>query len=172
MKFPTPLKILGLLVTIFMAMPALLFAFLGKDAILPIILYFQLLILWGQIEVALRQHTLFSVQYEPTFSVGSRVEIGEKPRESLLLRNTSSNTAYNIMVGRVLDKEGRPIHPDEWEEIIYTLYISSLSPGEEKILCSYDAELLNAGWSIEVSTSISWESGRTFTSRPARQERS
>jgi hypothetical protein len=144
------LKSFGFIAVIFMAVPASFFAVLGREALLPVLLYFQLLVLWGQIEVSLRQHELFAAQYEPAFSVEFQWSAGENPRGQILLTNTSQNTAYNVGVGRVLGEGGKPIPPPEWKEKINTYFIPSLAANESKPLCSFERGFLEKK-AIEVS---------------------
>jgi len=144
------LKSFGFIAVIFIAVPASFFAVLGKEALLPVLLYFQLLVLWGQIEVSLRQHELFAAQYEPAFSVEFQWSTGESPTGSILLTNTSQNMAYSVSVTRVLDEWGKPIPPPEWEKKIHTDFIPSLAPNQHRFLCSAERGFLEEKL-IEVS---------------------
>jgi hypothetical protein len=123
----------------------------SKEAILPIILYFQLLLLLAQIELNVKHYALFSAQYEPVFSV-SRAPSGTEVRakELILIRNNGTNIAYNLAVARVLDGEGRPIAPDLWKQKIHSFFISSLASNETKPLCEVDLDVFRSDWSIEV----------------------
>jgi hypothetical protein len=142
---------LTLVAFIFFVIPTLLLVLLGtKEAILPIILYFQLLLLLAQIELNVKHHALFSAQYEPVFTV-SRAPSGTEVRakELILIQNNSTNIAYHLAVARVLDGEGRPIAPDLWKQKIHSFFISSLAPNETKPLCEVDLDVLRSDWSIE-----------------------
>ena len=84
--------------------PALLAVKFTWDAILLIVIYLQLLLIWAQAEIALRQHSLFAAQFKPFFGISYKRDITEPPSHSVWIHNTSKNAAYNIMVGRLLDK--------------------------------------------------------------------
>lgn len=113
--------------------PILLIIKFKWDAILPTIIYLQFLLIWAQTEIGLRQHVLFSTQFNPSFKVrlgsSSMTEGGHKI--NIYLRNTSDKPAYNIGIVRVLDEENEPIPPNSWKDKISTLFISSMVPGEE-----------------------------------------
>ena len=131
--------------------PALLAVKLRWDAILPIIIYLQLLLIWAQAEIALRQHSLFAAQFKPFFGITYKRDITEPPSRSIWIHNTSKNAAYNIMVGRLLDKQNRPIPPSQWESKLHSDLISSLAPDEEGLLCSLNEELASSEFAIEFS---------------------
>jgi hypothetical protein len=147
------LRTLTLITVILAAFPILSLVLLGRDAILPIVLYFQLLLLWGQIEIAQKQHVLVSMQYEPSFSVETEpidvYGMGEV-RTSVHLHNTSKNTAYNVMVGRILGEKGVPIPPDMWKGKINSEFISSMSPDQKSDFCWFDNSMLKDKFTIEV----------------------
>ena len=119
-----------LILIIFALIPILLVIKLKWDAVLPIIIYFQLLLIWIQAEISLRQHTLFSAQFEPFFDV-------KRTGLSLQLSNKSINPAYGIWIGRILDEQNKPISPDIWRDKISTGFTSSLLPKQEIQLCSF-----------------------------------
>jgi len=130
--------------------PILLVIKFRWDAILPIIIYLQLLLIWAQAEIGLRQHVLFSTQFNPSFKVrivGNTMTEGEN---KINIRNTSDKPAYNIGIARVLDGQNEPIPPNSWKDKISTLFISSLAPGEEVSLGSADKSFLE-NKTIEIS---------------------
>lgn len=59
--------------------------------------------------------------------------------------------AYNIMVGRLLDKQNKPILPSQWKDQVYSDLISSLAPDEEGLLCSLNEEVTRSEFTIEFS---------------------
>jgi len=115
--------------------PILLIIKFKWDAILPTIIYLQFLLIWAQAEIGLRQHLLFSAQFNPSFKVilgSNTITEGKNDiRRIIYLRNTSDKPAYNIGIARVLDGQNKPIPPNSWKDKISTLFISSLAPGEE-----------------------------------------
>jgi len=131
--------------------PALLAVKFRWDAILPIVIYLQLLLIWAQAEIALRQHSLFAAQFKPFFGITYKRDITEPPSRSIWIHNTSRNAAYNIMVGRLLDKQNKPIPPSQWGSKLHSDLISSLAPDEESLLCSLSEELAGSEFAIEFS---------------------
>ena len=89
MKWPRVLAQLGKLAALFVVVPALLVARLRWDAILPIIIYLQLLLIWIQAEISLRQTALFAAQFEPAFDV----RLSESGPATLTIENVSENPA-------------------------------------------------------------------------------
>jgi len=132
------------------------------DAILPFIIYLQFLLIWAQAEIGLRQHALFSAQFDPSFDVKlTRIEgRGVIDKEtgtvlrclSLSIHNMSENPAYNIMVGRILYGQNKPMPPDNWTKVSPER-ISSLAPDQEVLLCSLDEDIVKNDPTIEVSYS-------------------
>jgi hypothetical protein len=140
--------------------PFLLAVRLKWDAILPIIIYFQLLLIWAQVEIALRQHSLFAMQFKPSFDIkfgGEEIiPIVVMPPSDVTvtpirIRNTSNNPAYNIMVGRLLSRQNEPIPPSQWRDKVQSDLISSLAPDEEVVLCSLGEELTHSEVTVEFS---------------------
>jgi len=118
--------------------PLLLLSQLGWEGLIPTIIYLQLLVIWVQAEIALRQHRLFSMQFEPFFDVDLRTT-DAKGGKTLYLHNASKNPAYNIML-RMLDKEGKPIPPKEWENKVCQEPITDLAPEQGDILCYFNKD--------------------------------
>jgi len=141
------------LVLALLVIPVLLVIRLKWDAILPIIIYLQLLLIWAQVEIALRQHSLFAAQSKPFFGISYKKFGAEPPSHNVWIHNTSKNAAYNIMVGRLLDKQNKPIPPVQWKDKLYSDLISSLAPEEEALLCSLNEELASGEFTIEFSYS-------------------
>lgn len=131
--------------------PALLAIKFRWDAILPIVIYLQLLLIWAQAEIALRQHSLFTMQFKPFFGISFKRGIAEPPSHSIWIHNASKNAAYNIMVGRLLDKQNKPIPPSQWENKLHSDLISSLAPDEQGLLCRLNEELVGSEFAIEFS---------------------
>lgn len=138
-------------VLILLAIPVLLGVRFRWDAILPIVIYLQLILIWAQAEIALRQHSLFAAQFKPFFSISYKRDITEPPSHSVWIRNTSKNAAYNIMVGRLLNKQNKPIPPSQWENKLHSDLISDLAPDEQGLLCSLSEELASSEFAIEFS---------------------
>jgi len=158
MRIMPLLKRIGF-VLLLLLIPTLLAVRLKWDAILPIIIYLQLLLIWAQVEIALRQHSLFATQFKPFFDIklgeGEITPIVAPPSDAvpIRIRNTSKNAAYNIMVGRLLDRQNKPIPPSQWKDRVQSDLISSLAPDEEAVLCSLTKELAYSEFTIEFSYS-------------------
>lgn len=144
MKYGILIKNFGFLILLALIPFLLIFKF-KWNGILPLIIYVQLLLLWIQAEIGLRQHTLFSAQFAPFFDV--RVAHLEN---IIFLRNVSKNVAYDIVVARILDENRNPITPHKWENMVRSNFISSLAPDEEKLLCSIDNELIRNKSTIHI----------------------
>jgi len=135
---------------LFLIIPILLIVRLGWDAILPMIVYMQFLLIWSQVEISMRQNVLFSAQFEPLFSIsinGETIETATPARKTFFynvnIKNISNNPAYNLGVGRLLDKQYRPIPPEKWFDPnkIITPLIPCLPPSQEVRICRLDKEL-------------------------------
>jgi len=143
MKHKTLIKLSGKVILLIL-IPILLLIRLKWDAILPIIIYLQFLLIWAQAEISLRQQVLFSMQLDPHFSVKLQEDV-------LILTNMSNNPAYNIMIGRILNEQTEPIPPQDWKNKISSNFISSLAPNEQVQLCSVrDVDFLKSK-TIEIS---------------------
>jgi len=123
--------------------PILLVIKFRWDAILPVIIYLQLLLIWAQTEIGLRQHLLFSAQFDPSFDVklkeGALIaneKEGGIRHYNIYITNTSKYPAYNVMIGRILDEQNYPISPNIWKNKILTSAIYSLTPGKDVLLGS------------------------------------
>jgi len=138
-------------VLLLLAIPALLGVRFRWDAILPIVIYLQLILIWAQAEIALRQHSLFAAQFKPFFGISYKKDVTEPPSYSIWIQNISKNAAYNIMVGRLLDKQNKPIPPSQWESKLHSDLMSNLAPDEQGLLCSLNEELVSSEFAIELS---------------------
>jgi len=145
----------GFVLLLLVMIPILLAVGLKWNAILPIIVYLQLLLVWAQVEIALREHYLFAMQFKPSFDVkfgGGEITPTVMPplhATPVQIRNISKNPAYNIMVIRLLDGQNRPIPPDRWKDKVRSDLISSLAPDEEVGLCSLSEELTHTEVTLE-----------------------
>ena len=147
LRFSTSFKIIGKFLLL-LIIPILLVIRLGLDAILPIIVYMQFLLIWAQAEISMRQNVLFSTQFEPLFSIsikGQTLEIEPSAQKvfyyDIRLRNISSNPAYSVGVARLLDRGYKPVSPNEWSNYVRRRETPCLSPGEEAVVCELDEEL-------------------------------
>nr|MDO8089217.1 hypothetical protein [Candidatus Sigynarchaeota archaeon] len=76
--------------------PILLWVFLHANAFIPIIIYFQLIVIWAQAEISLRQSDLITGQYESTFEAKLNDSYNQDPDEHvIILHNRSDNPAYD-----------------------------------------------------------------------------
>lgn len=114
-------------------------------ALITVIIYLQLLLIWAQAEIGLRQHVLFSAQFDPSFDAKLRNNV------NLFVRNTSKNPAYNIMVGRMMDEQNKAIPPNNWKGKVSSYFIGSLAPEQEVLLCSFTDKDFFKNKAIEVS---------------------
>lgn len=124
---------LAKLAALLVVVPILLIVALGwKEALLPIIIYFQLVLIWVQAEISLRQTALFVRQFEPAFDV----KFEDAARTTLTIENVSENPAYNLSVIRLLDESGTPFDPNQWQDKLELGdRMASLAPDEKRNLC-------------------------------------
>jgi len=163
-----PLKVIFL----FTLVPALLFYTYGLNALIPVLIYFQLLLLWAQAELGMRQQALARYQSEPSFAVRmdhSGIYGASTIHTRILkLKNISDWPAYNVMLVRVLDETLLPVKPDEWKKWLHTDLIECLPPNEEEPLCSWtvwEAPKDLEGFTFEVSYSNRFGELRTLYTR-------
>ena len=145
---------LAKLAALLVVVPLVLIIALGwTTAILPIIIYLQLILIWVQAEISLRQTALFAAQFEPAFDV----KFADNARTTLTIANVSENPAYNVNVSRLLDEGGTPFNPKQWEDKLdLDDGMASLPPHEKRNLCvlkdqSLRDRLMTRGGAIEVS---------------------
>ncbi len=69
MKWSRVFAELGKAAGIVVLVPVVLMVRLKWDSVLPIIIYFQLLLIWIQAEISFRQNELYAAQFEPLFDV-------------------------------------------------------------------------------------------------------
>lgn len=128
----------GKLAALFIVVPAVLIARLRWDAILPIIIYLQLLLIWIQAEISLRQTALFAAQFEPAFDIRP----SESEPSTLTIENVSENPAYTLSVARVLGANHIPLNPSLWEGKLEVDRMATLAPHEKRRLCTFKDEAL------------------------------
>ena len=121
-------------------LPSILFCIYGWEAFIPILVYFQFLLLWAQVELGMRQHALTRFQSEPNFAVEKKIEEGGTVEKKVFLtkiniKNISDWPSYNLFLARVLDEKFLPVKPNKWKNWLRTNHINYLLPGEEKTLC-------------------------------------
>jgi hypothetical protein len=141
----------GKLAALFVIVPVLLIVRLRWDAILPIIIYLQLLLIWIQAEISLRQTALFAAQFEPAFDI----KCSESEPATLTIENVSENPAYTLSVARVLDAHHIPLNPSLWEGKLELDRMATLAPHEKRRLCTFKDEtlrnnLLTEGGALEI----------------------
>ncbi len=132
--------------------PVLLVLKFTWNAIIPLIIYLQLLLIWAQAEISLRQNTLFTLQFDPAFGVGlSKRAVGAGADwNDLEITNVSRNPVYNIAVTRILGVDGKPVQPEEWKERVLSSYRATLAPNSEYLISIHD-EVIEKGYLIELS---------------------
>ena len=129
-----------------MIIPILLIITRGWDSILPIIIYLQFLLIWAQVEIAMRQGILFSIQFEPSFSLTEDSEITSVNSHhfriySGYIHNVSNAPAYYVSISRIIDEQNKPIPPDLWPKTLETISIACLPPGQKvKLYSIYDQD--------------------------------
>jgi hypothetical protein len=122
--------------------PLLLLIEFKSNSVPYIIIFFQFVLIWAQVEIALRQHILFSVQFEPFFEVKFSApdepnhEFLNQEASNLFIHNVSKNPAYSIMAARIFDEQKKPIPPDNWKTRSTSRFISVLAPDQTTQLCS------------------------------------
>lgn len=127
----TPVTITAFFIVI---IPAFLLLYLGLAvASVPIMVYFQLLLLKVQLEISNRQNKIFSTQFFPFFSI----ILKDVDHLTIGIKNISGNPAYNIIL-RVLDINFNPISPNTILGVNVKPFM--LAPGQEN-----DISLLNSG---------------------------
>jgi len=135
--------------------PLLLLKLLGRDGIIPMIIYLQLLLFEVQAEIGLRQHRLFLMQFEPFFNV----DIGTtdaKGGKTLYLHNTSKNSAYDITL-RMLDKQCRPMPPEKWKDKVSLGPITTgLAPGQGDMLCDFNKDFYESVCENEMAFAVDY----------------
>ena len=138
MKAKFFLRVLGkiFLLTI---IPILLVIKLGWNSILPIIVYLQFLLIWAQTEIGMRQAVLSSAQFELSFNIKEETDTETFGPDSIFhvyIVNIGENPAYNLGIGRILDRKGQPIFPQMWSKSLERSHISCLPPNQSLELYS------------------------------------
>ena len=125
--------------------PALILFLLGlPNGLISTLIYFQLIIIWIQTELSLRQQALFKSQAFPVLTLSySSTEATVVHEDSnitktvtITVRNLSDNPAFNVLISRILTEGYMPVKPDVWKKFIRCSIIDHLAPKEEKTLCS------------------------------------
>jgi len=135
---------LMLILFLFVAVPSIMIYFLGlPNGLISTLIYMQLLIVWIQVELSMRQQVLFRSQFIPilTLSASSTevTVVGEDSRAArtvtITVRNLSDNPAFNVMLSRVLSDSYVPLEPRIWTSILRCNIVDHLGSKEEKPLC-------------------------------------
>ncbi len=108
-------KYLVLFILLFILVPGLLLYLLGENSPIALLMYFQLLLIWAQAEISLRQGALFSTQFEPRFAVELEAmeTVGGPSGYWLKIENLSDTPAYDVGLARIL-VDHRPVPPELW----------------------------------------------------------
>jgi len=134
-----------LILFLFVAVPSIIIYFLGlSNGLISMFIYMQLLIVWIQVELSMRQQVLFRSQFIPILTLSTfSIEItlaGEDSRVArtvtITVRNLSDNPAFNVMLSRVLSDSYVPLEPRMWTSILRCNIVDHLGSKEEKPLCS------------------------------------
>jgi len=133
-------KILFKVILLIALFPSILLCIYGWEAFIPMLVYFQFLLIWAQVEVGMRQHILTRFQSEPSFAVEKKIEVGGASEKKVYLitiniKNISDWPSYNLFLARVLDEKFLPVKPNEWKKWLRPNSINYLLAGEEKTLC-------------------------------------
>jgi len=125
-------------------LPVLLIIKFRWDAILPLIIYFQLILIWFQAEIGLRQQALFSIQFNPFFEVqvDRDVSVVHELPYKIYLQNLSGYPAYDVVLRRVLDKENRIIPSSKQEGKIDISFKPCLRPKEKSLIMRLSEDLV------------------------------
>ena len=114
------------------------------DAVLPLIIYFQLILIWFQVEIGLRQQALFSVQFNPFFNVEIEKDVSvihELPYK-IYLQNLSDYPAYDVVLQKVLDKENRIILPSKLQGKIKIFFRPCIAPKERSLIMRLSEDIV------------------------------
>lgn len=131
MRWSRILAPVAVLAALFVVVPTALFVGLQWKAVLPFIIYLQLLLIWLQAEISLRQNALFSAQFLPAFIVRP----DDADQATLTIENVSVNPAYTLNVTRVLEGSSSPVNPEQSK--IEVDRIAALAPREKSRLCQF-----------------------------------
>lgn len=132
MKYRMFLRTVSTLFFILAVFPILLWVFLQANAFIPIIIYFQLIVIWAQAEISLRQSDLITGQYESTFEAKLSASIRPDPDEQvIILHNRSDNPAYDIYLEKIIDETGKTIPREKWPKDVRTIPIQGIGPKQE-----------------------------------------
>lgn len=108
---------------------SLVFKFLGLtvDSLLALIFFGQFYIIWGQLEVAMRQTRFSSLEYDPEFKIETKkisyqlVGGGYRP---IKLINTGKHLAQNVLISVNLTRK------PNLQERVHSQQVSNIAPDE------------------------------------------
>jgi len=121
-----------------------LFAWLGSDFTANIMQALIPVILWLQVELAIRQHYISMKQADPYFKV--EISKSMQSKVSILMHNISRHPAYNVQTEKMFDKSWREKHVS-----LEVQGVALIKPDESQQLCTMDGELLQDLAFLEVS---------------------
>ena len=136
MKWSRVFAELGKAAGIVVLVPVVLMVRLKWDSVLPIIIYFQLLLIWIQAEISFRQNELYAAQFEPLFDV----QVTGASRMALTIENVSDKPAYTLSVSRFMDQNHKPVPPAQWTNKVDCPRAATLVPGGKLPLCTVKDE--------------------------------
>lgn len=130
-KFYTDVFVKTAILTI---IPFLLVYRFRAEAILYLIIYLQVILLWVQAEISLRQADLSKAEFRPYFDLGL-----EKAKTGFVVtvHNISKNPAYNLSVARLIATEDKTKFDTK---LVIEDQFKTLRPGKKRILFSNISE--------------------------------
>jgi len=119
------------------------------ESLVAVMVFTQLYIAWAEVEVALRQTYLATLEYEPEFNI--EIEELKEHRGSYIIKvgNMGRHVAWNIFI---LVSVKPPQEPGKEEHVFKP--VTSLAPGEAVDLATLTAETLNT---CEISVELDYE---------------
>ena len=151
---------------------SLVFKFLGLtvDSLLALIFFGQFYIIWGQLEVAMRQTRFSSLEYDPEFKIETKkisyqlVGGGYRP---IKLINTGKHLAQNVLISVNLTRK------PNLQERVHSQQVSNIAPDEMVDICSLDeGDFLTAKVTIKLDYKniLGDFDGMTFVKEPKFQD--
>lgn len=141
----TILRDFALVLFLFALIPSIIIHLIGlPNGLISALIYMQLLIIWIQTELSLRQQILYKLQASPiitlsTSSIEARI-INNKGTVNVTVtinvHNLGMSPAFNVMMSRVLKDIHTPISPSAWSKRIRCNVVEYLGYKEEKTLCT------------------------------------
>ena len=137
------------IILLFVAVPFVLIYLLGlPNGLISMLIYMQLLIIWIQLELSMRQQFLYRSQFIPILTL-------KVLSKTILVESGENNPAFNVMLSRILSDDYTPLEPRMWTSVLRCNIIDHLGPRDEKQLCTTTAneleQLLNNTRVLEVS---------------------